>query len=88
MQMNHNRIQNSDANTKFPPAGSWVTEGEHISRSNNLKLSWKLKTPDQASFRKYNIHAANEVTDLKFIIQARAHDGGSRQELDKSQSPF
>jgi mannosyl-glycoprotein endo-beta-N-acetylglucosaminidase len=121
VSLGHISIKKTDANTEFPPAGSWVTEGEHISWSNSpdttkrvsLKLSWKLNTPDQPSFRRYNIYVEKsiadpnikasrsylgvasvdafyvsdlevpgEVTDLKFIIQACAHDG-SWQELEK-----
>ncbi|RCV18184.1 hypothetical protein SETIT_3G280100v2 [Setaria italica] len=121
VSLGHISIQKTDANTEFPPAGSWVTEGEHISWSNSsdttkrvsLKLSWKLNTLDQPSFRQYNIYVEkstadpnikasrsylgvasvdafyvsglevpSEVTDLKFIIQACAHDG-SWQELEK-----
>nr|CAB3465559.1 unnamed protein product [Digitaria exilis] len=121
VSLGHISIQKTDANTEFPPAGSWVTEGEHISWSNssnttkrvNLKLNWKLKTPDQPSFRKYNIYVekstadpnsktsrsylgvatvdtfyvsglevASQVTNLKFIIQAFAHDGSWQELID------
>jgi len=69
--LGHISIQKIDANTEFRPAGSWVTEGEYISWSNSsnttkhvsLKLSWKLKTPDQPSFRKYNIYVEESMAD-------------------------
>ena len=69
--LGHISIQKIDANTEFGPAGSWVTEGEYISWSNSsnttkhvsLKLSWKLKTPDQPSFRKYNIYVEESMAD-------------------------
>ncbi|XP_062180686.1 cytosolic endo-beta-N-acetylglucosaminidase 1-like [Phragmites australis] len=71
MSLGHISIRKSDANTEFPPAESWVTEGEYISWSNNsntsklvsLKISWKLKTPDQPSFRKYNIYVEKLTAD-------------------------
>ncbi|KAJ1262336.1 hypothetical protein BS78_09G099000 [Paspalum vaginatum] len=119
--LGHISIRKTDAETKFPPAESWVTEGNYISwsKSSNaselvsLKISWKLHTPDQPSFSKYNVYVEkltghsntkaprsylgvasidafyvsglevpNEVTGLKFIIQAFARDG-SWQELEK-----
>lgn len=121
--LGHISIQNTDQNTKFPPAESWVTVGDFISwsKSSNgselvsLKISWKLKTPDQQPppFSKYNIYVekltadsevkaprtylgvasvdafyvsglevSNEITGLKFFIQAFAHDG-SWQELEE-----
>ncbi|CAL5094334.1 unnamed protein product [Urochloa decumbens] len=69
--LGHISIRNTDTSTKFPPAESWVTEGEHISWSNSsnasklvsLKLSWKLKTSDQPSFRKYNIYVEKSMAD-------------------------
>ncbi|XP_062231133.1 cytosolic endo-beta-N-acetylglucosaminidase 1-like isoform X3 [Phragmites australis] len=119
--LGHMSIRKTDANTEFPPAESWITKGEYISWSSSsntsklvsLKISWKLKTTDQPSFRKYNIYVENltadsnvkasrshlgvasvdafyvsnlevssEVTSVKFIIQACAHDG-SWQKLEE-----
>ncbi|OEL25010.1 Cytosolic endo-beta-N-acetylglucosaminidase 2 [Dichanthelium oligosanthes] len=69
--LGHISVRNTDANTKFPSAESWVTEGKHISWSNSsnasklvsLKISWKLKTSDQPSFRKYNIYVEKSTAD-------------------------
>lgn len=126
--LGHISIRTSDKNTEFPPAESWVTEGNYISwsKSSNgselvsLKISWKLKIPDQRQppFSKYNIYVekltadsdvkaprsylgvasvdafyvsglevSNEITGLKFFIQAFAHDG-SWQELEECPNFF
>ncbi|KAL6630980.1 hypothetical protein ACP70R_028320 [Stipagrostis hirtigluma subsp. patula] len=71
VSLGHISIRKIDENTKFPPAESWVTEGEYISWSNSsnatrlvsLKISWKLKTPGQTSFRKYNIYVEKLTAD-------------------------
>lgn len=119
--LGHVSIRNTDENTQFPPAESWVTKGEYISWSKNsnksklvsLKISWKQNTSHPASFVKYNVYVEkltadsnakasrsflgvagvkafyvsdlqvpDEVTSLKFIIQACGHDG-SCQELEE-----
>jgi mannosyl-glycoprotein endo-beta-N-acetylglucosaminidase len=64
-------IRKTGKNTQFPTAELWVTEGEYISLSNSsnaskrlsLKISWKLKTPDQTLFKKYNIYIEMLRTD-------------------------
>jgi mannosyl-glycoprotein endo-beta-N-acetylglucosaminidase len=64
-------IRKTGKDTKFPTAELWVTEGEYISLSNSsnasnglsLKISWKLKTPGQTLFKKYNIYVEMLRTD-------------------------
>lgn len=124
--LGHVSIRNSNNDTLFPPAKSWVTEGGYISWSKNsntskllsLKISWKLNTSHQAAFMKYNVYVEkltadsnakasrsflgvasveafyvsdlqvpDEVTTLKFIIQACGCDG-SRQKLEECPKLF
>uniref|UniRef100_J3M649 mannosyl-glycoprotein endo-beta-N-acetylglucosaminidase n=2 Tax=Oryza brachyantha TaxID=4533 RepID=J3M649_ORYBR len=61
--LGHISIRNTEK-TEFPPAKSWVTEGENIAWSNStdssklvsLKISWKLNNEQQASFMRYNVY--------------------------------
>ncbi|KAK3139047.1 hypothetical protein QOZ80_5AG0377030 [Eleusine coracana subsp. coracana] len=66
------RIQKTGEDTQFPPAELWVTEGEYVSWSKSpnaskhmsLKISWKLNTPGQTLFKKYNIYVEMLRADL------------------------
>lgn len=64
-------IQKIGEDTQFPPAELWVTEGEYISWSNtsntprhvSMKIIWKLKTPSETLFKKYNIYVEMLMAD-------------------------
>ncbi|KAL6838252.1 hypothetical protein ACP4OV_031924 [Aristida adscensionis] len=71
VSLGHISIRKIDENTQFPPAQSWVTEGEYISWSNgsnairlvSLKINWKLKDSGQTAFRKYNVYVEKLMAD-------------------------
>uniref|UniRef100_A0A0E0PL26 mannosyl-glycoprotein endo-beta-N-acetylglucosaminidase n=1 Tax=Oryza rufipogon TaxID=4529 RepID=A0A0E0PL26_ORYRU len=68
--LGHVSIRNTEE-TEFPPARSWVTEGDYISWSNgsdesklaSLKISWELENKQQAPFMKYNVYVEKLTAD-------------------------
>ncbi|XP_008804109.2 cytosolic endo-beta-N-acetylglucosaminidase 1 [Phoenix dactylifera] len=71
--LGHITIRTSEQNMEFPPADSWITDGQHISWTSrsqgtkdvSLKIAWKLKSGSTTSFMKYSIYVekiAKEAT--------------------------
>lgn len=62
--LGHITIHTSEQNMEFPPADSWITEGQHISwtsgsqgsKAVSIKIAWKLKSGNTVPFMNYNIY--------------------------------
>lgn len=79
--LGHISIKTSVENMKYPPATSWVVEGQYISWASgpndtkivSLKILWSLNGAGDAMFLKYNVYAdksaKSEADDTDGIIR-------------------
>ncbi|XP_010921546.1 cytosolic endo-beta-N-acetylglucosaminidase 1 [Elaeis guineensis] len=69
--LGHITIRTSEQSMAFPPADSWITEGQHISwtslsqetKAVSLKIAWILKSGNTTSFMNYNIYVEKIAKD-------------------------